>query len=116
MICSPRLEAGDHGEQPQSPEVIVTSGLFVVLGDHMKAIKVLLLAALLAVPVAASAQTSPAGLWDAAVIVNGLEIPFRFEITGDGATVSGWFFNGNEKVLSTGGKFENGSLVLNFDH
>src|SRR5688572_20434749 len=82
----------------------------------MKAIKVLLLAALLAVPVAASAQTSPAGLWDAAVIVNGLEIPFRFEITGDGATVSGWFFNGNEKVLSTGGKFENGSLVLNFDH
>lgn len=65
----------------------------------------------------ATAQTpSPAGLWDAAVVVGGLEIPFRFEISGDGSAVSGWFFNGAEKVLSTGGKFENGSLVLNFDH
>jgi thiol-disulfide isomerase/thioredoxin len=67
--------------------------------------------------VAAAAQPStPAGLWDAAVVVNGLEIPFRFEISQSGSNVSGWFFNGDEKVLSTGGKFENGSLVLNFDH
>lgn len=65
----------------------------------------------------ASPQTpSPAGLWDAAVVVGGLEIPFRFEISGDGSSVSGWFFNGAERVASTGGKFENGSLVLNFDH
>ena len=64
-----------------------------------------------------SAQSpSPAGLWDAAVVVGGLEIPFRFEISVTGRTVSGWFFNGDEKVLSTGGKFENGSLVLDFDH
>lgn len=63
------------------------------------------------------AQTpSPAGLWDAAVIVGGLEIPFRFEISGTGPSVSGWFFNGDEKVLSTGGSFENGALTLNFDH
>ena len=66
---------------------------------------------------APSAQTpSPAGLWDAAVVVGGLEIPFRFEISGTGSAVSGWFFNGDEKVLSTGGSFENGSLTLNFDH
>lgn len=64
-----------------------------------------------------SAQTpSPVGLWDAAVVVGGLEIPFRFEITGNGSAVAGNFFNGDEKVGSTGGKFENGSLVLNFDH
>ena len=82
----------------------------------MKRLLVGLLAAVL-MPIAARAQaTSPAGLWDAAVVVNGLEIPFRFEINGDGTNVSGWFFNGDEKVLSTGGKFENGSLVLNFDH
>jgi thiol-disulfide isomerase/thioredoxin len=62
------------------------------------------------------AGSSPAGLWDAAVVVNGLEIPFRFEIATTGSNVSGWFFNGDEKVVSTGGKFENGSLVLNFDH
>ena len=44
------------------------------------------------------------------------EIPFRFEIAASGASVSGWFFNGDEKVTSTGGKFENGALTLNFDH
>jgi len=72
-------------------------------------------ALLVALPAAAQTQ-SPAGLWDAAVVVNGLEIPFRFEISNSGSNVSGWFFNGDEKVLSTGGTFENGSLVLNFDH
>jgi thiol-disulfide isomerase/thioredoxin len=60
--------------------------------------------------------TSVAGLWDAAVVVNGLEIPFRFEIAGSGSSVTGSFFNGDEKVTSTGGKFENGALTLNFDH
>jgi thiol-disulfide isomerase/thioredoxin len=82
----------------------------------MKRLLIVLLAALV-MPTAARAQpTSPAGLWDAAVVVNGLEIPFRFEIAGSGSTVSAWFFNGDEKVLSTGGTFQNGSLVLNFDH
>ncbi len=67
---------------------------------------------------AVQAQQPPsvAGLWDAAVVVNGLEIPFRFEIAGSGAAINGSFFNGDEKVTSTGGKYENGSLTLNFDH
>ena len=86
----------------------------------MRRLLVVLLAALvmpLAVRAPAFAQgSSVAGLWDAAVVVNGLEIPFRFEISGNGPNVSGWFFNGDEKVVSTGGKFENGSLLLNFDH
>ncbi|MFA5907241.1 MAG: TlpA disulfide reductase family protein [Vicinamibacterales bacterium] len=75
----------------------------------------LLIATAFAASPAAQAP-SPSGLWDAAVVVGGLEIPFRFEISGTGPSVSGWFFNGDEKVASTGGKFENGSLVLNFDH
>ncbi len=75
----------------------------------------LLIAALVALPIAAQAQ-APTGLWDAAVVVNGLEVPFRFEIAGTESSVSGWFFNGDEKVLSTGGTFENGTLTLNFDH
>jgi thiol-disulfide isomerase/thioredoxin len=81
-------------------------------------------ALLVALPAAAQTPASAkgsgdaglAGLWDAAVVVNGLEIPFRFQISNTGSNVSGWFFNGDEKVLSTGGKFENGSVVLNFDH
>ena len=59
---------------------------------------------------------SLSGLWDAAVVVNGLEIPFRFEIAGTGPSINGSFFNGDEKVTSTGGKYENGTLTLNFDH
>ncbi len=94
----------------------------------MKRLLAVLVATLVVVPITGRAQTpasakgygeagqAPTGLWDAAVIVNGLEIPFRFEIAGNGSQVSGWFFNGDEKVLSTGGTFENGSLVLKFDH
>ena len=94
----------------------------------MKRLLAGLVAALVVVPITGRAQVpasakgygeagqAPTGLWDAAVIVNGLEIPFRFEITGNGSQVSGWFFNGDEKVLSTGGTFENGSLILKFDH
>jgi len=76
------------------------------------------LALVLATTVTRAQQPSAslAGLWDAAVVVNGLEIPFRFEIAGDGSSISGSFFNGDEKVTSTGGKYENGSLTLNFDH
>jgi thiol-disulfide isomerase/thioredoxin len=71
--------------------------------------------ALAALPTRASAQ-SLSGLWDASVVVNGgVEIPFRFEIAGSGAAIKGSFFNGDEKVTSTTGQFENGALVLSFD-
>jgi thiol-disulfide isomerase/thioredoxin len=84
----------------------------------MRRLLIVLFALTLAAPAlrAQAPQQSLSGLWDAAVVVNGLEIPFRFEIAGDGAAISGSFFNGDEKVTSTGGKYENGSLTLNFDH
>src|SRR5262245_15143647 len=65
-------------------------------------------------PSAAGAQ-SLAGIWDATVVVNKLEIPFRFEIAGSGAAIKGAFFNGDEKVTSTSGTLENGTLTLSFD-
>jgi thiol-disulfide isomerase/thioredoxin len=68
----------------------------------------------LAWPSAAAGQ-SLAGLWDATVVVNKNEIPFRFEIAGDGAAIKGSFFNGDEKVTSTSGSLDNGSLTLSFD-
>ncbi|MEO7155960.1 MAG: TlpA disulfide reductase family protein [Vicinamibacterales bacterium] len=91
----------------------------------MRRLSIAVFALLLAAPAVTGAQApfdsalrkpSLAGLWDAAVVVNGLEIPFRFEISGGDVTPSGWFFNGDEKVTSTAGKFENGALTLNFDH
>ena len=85
----------------------------------MRRLLILVLALAFAAPALTRAQApaqSLSGLWDAAVVVNGLEIPFRFEISGTGAAISGSFFNGDEKVTSTGGKLENGTLTLNFDH
>jgi thiol-disulfide isomerase/thioredoxin len=71
-------------------------------------------AILLAVAPLAVAQ-SLAGRWDATVKVNGMDIPFRFELSGDGANVKGSFFNGDDRITSTNGRFENGSLFLRWD-
>ena len=73
------------------------------------------LLALAALPARVEAQ-SISGLWDASVVVNGgIEVPFRFEIGGSGTAIKGSFFNGDEKVTSTTGSFENGALTLSFD-
>jgi len=73
------------------------------------------LLALAGMPAPAAAQ-SVNGLWDATVVVNnGIEIPFRIELSGSGAAAKGSFFNGDEKVTSTTGRFENGALTLSFD-
>jgi peroxiredoxin len=75
-----------------------------------------LLAAVLFAFVPAAMAQSLAGLWDATVVVNGLRIPFRMEFAGQGSTIRGSFFNGDEKVTSTSGRLEDGKLVLHFDH
>jgi thiol-disulfide isomerase/thioredoxin len=67
-----------------------------------------------ALPSGATAQ-SLAGLWDGVVVVNGVEVPFRMEFSGAGSAVKGAFFNGDEKITSTTGRFENGALALSFD-
>jgi thiol-disulfide isomerase/thioredoxin len=79
---------------------------------HMK--NKLLLATVIAFAPAAWAE-SLTGLWNATINVNGTQIPFKIGFSGDGPDVKGWFFNGDDRETSTSGKFENGSLVLNFD-
>ena len=70
----------------------------------------------LVTPSRASAQDPAlAGRWDATVVVNRIEIPFVFEITGAGATLKGSFFNGERRITSTGSRSENGVLILSFD-
>jgi thiol-disulfide isomerase/thioredoxin len=69
--------------------------------------------ALLMLTFSASAQ-SIAGLWEGTVLVDGLTIPFRIEITGEGSHLKGAFLNGDQKVTSAGGEFDHGSVVLNF--
>lgn len=75
----------------------------------------LTLAALLTLAPVAMAQ-SLAGRWDATVNVNGVDIPFRFELSGEGAATKGTFFNGDVRFNSTSGHSGNGSLALGWDY
>jgi thiol-disulfide isomerase/thioredoxin len=56
------------------------------------------------------------GRWDAVIKNNGTEIPFRFEIQEQSSGVTGSFFNGDEAFASTSGRFDETSLVLNWDY
>jgi len=59
-------------------------------------------------------RTEVRGLWDATVHANDVDVPFRFEVSDKGGGISGWFFNGDEKVASTSGQFSGGVLTLDF--
>ncbi len=64
---------------------------------------------------AASAQ-SISGLYDATIRAGDLVIPFRFELSGDGASTQGTFFNGEDRLTSSSGRWSNGSLNLQWDY
>lgn len=74
------------------------------------------LALLLAASAAFAAAPPLPKLLDATVVVNQVEIPFRFGLSQRGETVSGFFFNGEERVHATGGQFREGELTLEFAH
>ena len=77
-------------------------------GDEFEAARRAALEATLAAP--------PSGTWSGAVSVNGAEVPFRFELSVQGSSASGAFFNGDERVRSTAGTFAGGTLSLEFAH
>src|SRR5580698_3179257 len=79
----------------------------------------LLLMVATAAAVAAAASPSSnaksiAGLWDATVGYGDIQVPFEFGIAQTANGVSGWFFNGDERITSDSGHFESGHLVLDF--
>ena len=55
------------------------------------------------------------GLWDAVVVVNGYEVPFRIEFAQRGKQVQGSFLDGDVKVTSTSGDIQDESLHLRYD-
>jgi peroxiredoxin len=55
------------------------------------------------------------GRWNASVTVNGVEIPFVFEIARHGDTVTGSFFNGDRRITSSPARVTDDRLVLSFD-
>jgi thiol-disulfide isomerase/thioredoxin len=62
------------------------------------------------------AAQSLSGLWDATVKVKDLEVPFRFEIAADGSKVTGTFFNGDAKFVSSSGSHKEGALLITWDY
>jgi thiol-disulfide isomerase/thioredoxin len=76
----------------------------------------LIVASLLIVPVrtARASDLPPSGLWDAGIVVNGVLIPFRFELRVADGHANGAFFNDDERVHSTKGSYQADSLVLEF--
>ena len=64
----------------------------------------------------ADSATSVDGRWDASLTVRGAVIPFRLDISGDGATLKGTLYNGDDQEFITSASFTNGTLVLNQEH
>lgn len=57
------------------------------------------------------------GLWDAKFSIDAdYSLPFPIEFSEKGGQVTGTFFNGDERVTSTGGTYKNGTLELDFAH
>jgi len=75
------------------------------------------LAALLASSATALAGDQIDGRWDARLTHNGIEIPFRLDISGSGARLKGTLYDGfNAYEYTTGASYQDGQLVLNIDH
>jgi thiol-disulfide isomerase/thioredoxin len=63
----------------------------------------------------AGAPRSISGLWDAVIVANGADVPFRFEIVAGGGEPQGFFFEGDRKIGSTAGRFVGSVLTLEYD-
>lgn len=63
-----------------------------------------------------AAQTTPAGLWDAAVTVDTLKVPFRMEFEGQADALKGALLDGDSRIWSTKGSLEGGKLHLRWDY
>lgn len=80
---------------------------------------ILLLGAVLAIPGCRRRPRELNGEWYGTIInKNGDELPIKMELKRDGANVSGSFVNGDERVTSTSGSFDDstGTLKLRFDY
>ncbi|MEJ0099737.1 MAG: TlpA disulfide reductase family protein [Pseudomonadota bacterium] len=75
------------------------------------------LALLLSGSAAALAATPVDGRWDAQLVRGESTIPFRLDISSDGGTVKGTFYDGFKPYeYSTSASFKDGKLVLNIEH
>jgi len=65
----------------------------------------------------ATPSSSIAGRWDAALLNNGPDIPFRLDISGAGPTLKGTFYDGFKPYdATTSASFNDGQLILKAEH
>ena len=63
------------------------------------------------------AATDISGRWDAALVNNGPDIPFRLDLAGSGPTLKGTFYDGFHPYdATTSASFRDGKLVLKAEH
>jgi peroxiredoxin len=79
-----------------------------------RAALVFVLAAVLFPRLALAEQPALDGRWDATVVVNGVEVPFPFEIETRNGVTAGSFFNGERRIRSTSSRVKGNGLVLTF--
>jgi hypothetical protein len=76
-----------------------------------------LAAALLSLGTTAAFADNPIdGRWDANLQTDKATIPFRLDISGDGATLKGTLYNGEDKEYTTEASWKDGVVVLNLEH
>jgi thiol-disulfide isomerase/thioredoxin len=57
------------------------------------------------------------GRWDAALVANGPDVPFRLDVSGAGRTLKGTFYDGFRPYdATTSATFQDGRLTLRADH
>ena len=57
------------------------------------------------------------GRWDAVISHNGIDIPFRLDISGEGQSLKGTFYDGFKPYDgTTSASFQDGKLTLNIEH
>ena len=67
--------------------------------------------------VAAEPTAAVDGQWDAVLSRNGVDIPFRLDIKGEGPSLQGVFYDGwTPYDATTSASFKDGKLVLNIEH
>ena len=74
------------------------------------------LAAMIVVGVSIARAGSFAGRWDASITIKDAVIPFRLDISGEGANLTGTLYNGDQTQTTTSARVEDGAIVLSFDH
>jgi thiol-disulfide isomerase/thioredoxin len=74
------------------------------------------MAACFGVAAIAAPAESLNGRWAATVVQNGVTVPFRLDISGEGKNVVGTLYNGEDKENTTSASIKGGKVELNFDH